>query len=170
VVAVFAAAVLLQVVAAQGARQDAQLAVPQAWEPEQDVPQAAQPVAQAARLAPDALPGDPQVAPPVPAALLALRSVAWRVDLLADSVAARLAALLADPRVARPVPDALPAVHSDAWLADPQVDLQVLDALLALRSDVWLADLLDGRPDDYLAARLADDHSWPAAVSQAVWR
>jgi hypothetical protein len=56
VVAVFAAAVLLQVVAAQGARQDAQLAVPQAWEPEQDVPQAVQFVGQAAR----------QDAPPVP--------------------------------------------------------------------------------------------------------
>jgi hypothetical protein len=140
VVAVFAAAVLLQVEAAQGARQDAQLAVPQAWEPEQDVPQAAQPVAQAARLAPDAL------------------------------RAARSDALLGDPQVAPPVPGVLLAVHSDAWLADPQVDLQVLDALLALRSDVWLADLLDGRPNDYLAARLADDHSWPAAVSQAVWR
>jgi len=111
-------------------------------------------------------------------------------DLQADSVAARLAVLLADPQAALLVPGALLALRSDAWLADPQVDLQadsvavrsaalladprvalpVLDALLELRSDVLLADLLDGRPDDYLAARLADDHSWPAAASQAVWR
>jgi hypothetical protein len=198
VVAVFAAAVLLQVVAAQGARQDAQLAVPQAWEPEQDVPQAVQFVGQAAR----------QDAPPVPGELLALRSDAWLADLPADSVAAHLAESQADPRVALPVPDALPALRSDAWLADlqadsvavhlaesqadpqaallvpgallaarsaalladPRVALPVLDALLELRSDVLLADLLDGRPDDYLAARLADDHSWPAAASQAVWR
>ena len=55
VVVVFAAAVLLQGVAAQGAQQDAPLAVPPALEPERDVPRVAQYVVQAARLAPDAL-------------------------------------------------------------------------------------------------------------------
>jgi hypothetical protein len=72
VVVVFAAAVLLQAVAAQAVRQDVQLG---ALEPERGALQVAQPVA--------------QDAPPVPGELLAAHSAASLGDLPADSVAAR---------------------------------------------------------------------------------
>jgi hypothetical protein len=75
VVVVFAAAVLLQAVAAQAVRQDVQLGVPLALEPERGALQVAQPVA--------------QDAPPVPGELLAAHSAASLGDLPADSVAAR---------------------------------------------------------------------------------
>jgi hypothetical protein len=110
VVAVFAAAVLLQAVA-QSARLDAQLAVPQAWEPERDVPRVAQHGVQAAQQAPDAL--------------RAAHWDAWRADQRDDSVVAHSAASLVDPQAALPVPGellaGLPAAHSDVSPGDPQV-------------------------------------------------
>jgi hypothetical protein len=179
VVAVFVAAALLQVVAAQGARLVAQRAVPPVWEPERDVPQAAQPVAQAAQQDAPPVPGellavhsavsldDPRDALPVLAALLVARSVAWRADLLPDSVVAHSAVSPVDPQVALPVPGELPAARSVAPQADPQDALPVLAYSLAVHSaapltaahsDVSPADLQGGRPDDCLAVRLADDH------------
>jgi hypothetical protein len=130
VVVVFAAAVLLQEVAAQGAQQDAPLAVPPALEPERDVPRVAQYVVQPARLAPDALRaarsdallGDPQGVPPVLGELRAAHWDAWRADLLDDSVVAHSAASLVDPQAALPVPGELLVVHSVARQADPLAD------------------------------------------------
>jgi hypothetical protein len=138
VVVVFAAAVLLQGVAAQGAQQDAPLAVPPALEPERDVPRVAQYVVQAARLAPDALRaarsdallGDPQGALQVLGELLAAHWDALR----ADSLAVHSAALLVDPKAALPVPGELLVAHSVARQADPRDAPPVPGELLAARS------------------------------------
>jgi hypothetical protein len=160
VVVVFAAAVLLQGVAAQGAQQDAPLAVPPALEPERDVPRVAQYVVQAARLAPDALRAARSDAllgaPQVLGELLAAHWDALRADLRDDSLAVHWAALLADPRDAPPVPGELLAARSAALRADLQDDL--LAGLPAAHSDVSPGDPQAGQPDDCLAVRLAGDH------------
>ena len=136
------------------------LAVPPVWELEQvrDVPQAAQFVARGAR--------------PVRVGALVAHSVVWRAGPLnvrlvpADSAAVHLNVSPVDPQDARSALSGARVVHSDALLADPRDARQAQvyspaahsDAQLAVRSDVSPADPQGDREDDYLVARLVDDH------------